>query len=514
MPPSGEDFKGSKREKYHELHDLNENMLDELERDGLATRQVQKKYIAKKLDIEREMGCKKYPGHIYFQWVIWKLIPRKPRFDTPWARRVYVFTINLLSTNFQDTVSSFQLVDKLRLNVMRLDDESIQAIIQVFGRKFFSFLTGAPAFLSDKLKERLLLCFELDKDFDFTGEAVPVIDYSRLITRLDMERAKHDERKDIVSELQQAVDEFNTQMFIRFKDMEDARFDAIFHHSNPVSVFQHHFRFRGVQFGNYVPDTERLWHVRSCYGAFHDLASVLGIDPYVASLGGRLGISIGGRGSGKFAAHFEPAMDVINLTRRQGNGAVAHEWGHFLDHSLLKASTRAVPGLHEPASKYELAGFSYLQECLKDAGPIKIAFKDVESGDHEVRAVERVDGRVFASLPGPEKARITRAIDRHEVLVSSFNQLRHAIIDAAFAKNSRKYGRYWYRPEELFARAFESYVSDRVENPYLAYPTKEHFEHLVFSVYPQGQERDSIDKLFEAFFSNLAGMWDVLFGIQ
>ena len=32
-------------------------------------------------------------------------------------------------------------------------------------------------------------------------------------------------------------------------------------------------------------------------------------------------------------AHYEPARNVINLTRLKGAGSLAHEWGHALDYA-------------------------------------------------------------------------------------------------------------------------------------------------------------------------------------
>ena len=47
-----------------------------------------------------------------------------------------------------------------------------------------------------------------------------------------------------------------------------------------------------------------------------------------------LAIAFGARGSGSALAHFEPARNVINLTKLKGAGSLAHEWGHALDFFL------------------------------------------------------------------------------------------------------------------------------------------------------------------------------------
>lgn len=101
----------------------------------------------------------------------------------------------------------------------------------------------------------------------------------------------------------------------------------------PVNVanFADAFRFRGVEFGNWVTQEERADFLGRCYDAFCDLAELLGISRAGLGLEG-LGFAFASRGVGRAAAHYEPGRNVINLTKRSGAGCVAHEWFHALDH--------------------------------------------------------------------------------------------------------------------------------------------------------------------------------------
>lgn len=103
----------------------------------------------------------------------------------------------------------------------------------------------------------------------------------------------------------------------------------------PVNVanFADAFRFRGVEFGNWVTQEERADFLGRCYDAFCDLAELLGISRAGLGLEG-LGFAFASRGVGRAAAHYEPGRNVINLTKRSGAGCVAHEWFHALDHFL------------------------------------------------------------------------------------------------------------------------------------------------------------------------------------
>lgn len=96
------------------------------------------------------------------------------------------------------------------------------------------------------------------------------------------------------------------------------------------------FGFRGAEFGNWVKQgkagQERQGLLNDAYDAFMDLANVLGLPPKALSFEGRLGIGFGSRGrGGRNAAHYEPDLTVINLTKTKGAGSLAHEWFHALD---------------------------------------------------------------------------------------------------------------------------------------------------------------------------------------
>ena len=99
------------------------------------------------------------------------------------------------------------------------------------------------------------------------------------------------------------------------------------------------FGFRGVEFGNWVPQAERQMYLNKTYDAIMDLCNVIGISPRAFTLGGRLAIGFGSRGKSRAMAHYEPVLEVINLTRMHGAGSLAHEWFHALDNFLAKQKT-------------------------------------------------------------------------------------------------------------------------------------------------------------------------------
>ena len=103
------------------------------------------------------------------------------------------------------------------------------------------------------------------------------------------------------------------------------------------------FGFKAMNFGNWMKgetpsmQKERQLHLNHIYDSFMDLAGILGVPPKAMSLNGLLGIAVGAQGSGRGAiAHFVPGVNEINITRTAGAGALAHEWGHALDHNFAR----------------------------------------------------------------------------------------------------------------------------------------------------------------------------------
>lgn len=63
-----------------------------------------------------------------------------------------------------------------------------------------------------------------------------------------------------------------------------------------------------------------------------DLEDVLGISIKDVNLYGKLSVSFGSRGRAGMMASYDLRRRHINLTKMLGDGSVAHEFGHFLDH--------------------------------------------------------------------------------------------------------------------------------------------------------------------------------------
>ena len=214
------------------------------------------------------------------------------------------------------------------------------------------------------------------------------------------------------------------------------------------------FPFRGVEFGNWVNQLERAACLNECADALRDLARVVGIIPEAVTLGGSLAWAFGSRGVGRALAHYETARRVVNLTKKKGNGCVAHEWFHALDNYLM-----------------------------------------IEAGRPSLFMVND-----YRSYGNSEKSQLQEAARLLKVgLLNSEMKRRSDEIDAYRATP------YWGTVVEMAARAFEAYVYYKLEdaglsNDYLVNFKQQHeYERPECYPYPTREESAQLAPLFDAF---------------
>lgn len=214
------------------------------------------------------------------------------------------------------------------------------------------------------------------------------------------------------------------------------------------------FPFRGVEFGNWVNQIERAACLNECADALHDLARVVGIIPEAVTLGGSLAWAFGSRGVGRAAAHYESARRVVNLTKRSGNGCVAHEWFHALDNYLM-----------------------------------------IEEGRPHFFAVDN-----HSAYGGTEKSQIQEAARLLKVeLLNSQMKRRSDKIDTFKSKP------YWGTVVEMAARGFEAFIYYKLEaaglvNDYLVnFRMIEEYNRPDCYPYPTREEAAELAPYYEAF---------------
>ena len=178
------------------------------------------------------------------------------------------------------------------------------------------------------------------------------------------------------------------------------------------------FQFRAGEFGNWMSEKDRQASLNFGYEAFLDLCQAINILPEEASIGGRLAIAFGARGSGNALAHYEPEREVINLTKMRGAGSLAHEWGHALD---------------------DIIGKNLGYKGMMTLNPNKKEGLDVLS--------DLVLAMKVTETEGNGKKR-TAFYENSITFDDGHSKTDHG---------------YWQSTQEMFARAFACYVKDRLE---------------------------------------------------
>jgi hypothetical protein len=104
------------------------------------------------------------------------------------------------------------------------------------------------------------------------------------------------------------------------------------------------FNLRSIEYGNYMTEQDRLDHTVALAQSLVDLSKCLGIPQSKIGFKKTLNIAMGARGQSSAAAHYERGTHDINLTKNSGAGALAHEYGHFLDNALAVYGLKAGRG--------------------------------------------------------------------------------------------------------------------------------------------------------------------------
>lgn len=321
------------------------------------------------------------------------------------------------------------------------------------------------------------------------------------------------------------------------------------------------FGFKGGEFGNWMSQNDRQSSLNMGFDALKDLADALKISDKDISYQGSLSIAFGARGSGNAVAHYEPMRQVINLTKMRGAGSLAHEWWHGLD-DYMGQKLGAKGFLSENAHKHPL--FQKLIDTIKYKPETQEqAAKRTEAQDTRLRrnAEGWLDSIVLSSLKSKagnqeleqyenlktaylrgergsvdllndlKKSVTGRVIPKSEReklmmfegMMRSMNERAEPAIGRTYTEyytNSKKMGEfcekdggYWESNTEMTARAFATYVMDKLpgKSDYLVGHAecainmifdKDGTPHLL-KAYLEGEERKAVNAVFDEIVAEL-----------
>jgi hypothetical protein len=257
-----------------------------------------------------------------------------------------------------------------------------------------------------------------------------------------------------------------------------------------VQDFLQTFKFLpgGIDFGNWVNQSERTAHLNAIYDAMYDLADIAGIAPEMLGLNEKLKLAVGAQGrGGKTAAWFVPAYNEINLTKTKGDGTLGHEWQHALDFNLRTSANG------------------------------KVLMADTAATLQRMITVERVESNLRSILTNTANSENNRNTPPKKAFFDAISNSRYgeaqiyssSFTDTQFYKDALQLDRsrekpYWSTGIELLSRSFESLIHDLAKggSPYLVgptvadgYVTKKN--GYLGTTYPAGKERPIINEVYQ-----------------
>lgn len=318
---------------------------------------------------------------------------------------------------------------------------------------------------------------------------------------------------------------------------------------NPITSI---FGFKSVQYGNALKDEEAKQHVKHFLGGMADLAEILDFDITAMNKLGGLSIAFASRGKKGASAHYERDRKIINLSNRNGDGSLCHEYGHYLDNMLASIGktdetlsfastikevkygyyqTRQVSSIDHPKVDEAMRNLMNFIKKGKEGitGKVALRFfpKDtnfktfyVKGTNQSITAepLETMEATIekYASMSGfftsfafkyPDYQRdMIGALVKHFDL-PYYDLMIQPTTSQYYYYSSMMSSKYWIEDWELFARAFETYVFDKLadserKSTYLV--SGEYFNTEIYTktgdvtyVYPFGTEREYLVGLYD-----------------
>lgn len=224
---------------------------------------------------------------------------------------------------------------------------------------------------------------------------------------------------------------------------------------------RNYFDFRGVKIGAWVKADEQRQRAADFFIALLDLQEILKVPPFVISLRGQLSLHYGAGGQPGVAAHYMPAARVLALAKNAGAGSLAHEWFHAFDHYIAEFVFAESVGAR-------FASTAWLTDFTLKSHPLCQALAQCYSA----------------------------------VLLDPSGKGPSELVSRSIKYDQQQGSLYWSRPEELCARAFESFIEDAsIRNSFLASGTRR--VKSAFDPYPRGEQRQEINNCFSQYFHQL-----------
>lgn len=310
---------------------------------------------------------------------------------------------------------------------------------------------------------------------------------------------------------------------------------------NPITS---DFGFKTVQFGQSLQDKSAREHIRHFLGAMSDMSEMLGVDIKSLNKIGGLSIAFASRGKGKAMASYESGRNIINITNKRGDGTINHEYFHYIDNAITSYGKEGI-SLSFGSDNNEAITNTEVAKKMKAI--MDFIHQGKESITLPVKVLFKKSSRSYSSAPAfystflKENRQVTildtidKTLDNLKSEYPSLFFVNYKYFDLRdrifgyilnhFGLNEYEvplrpsssnfyYGSekmqspYWVKERELFARASETYMYDKLVksgrfNNYLV--NDDMFDEVMLNngtltnVYPCGAEREYLYGLYDNF---------------
>jgi hypothetical protein len=300
-----------------------------------------------------------------------------------------------------------------------------------------------------------------------------------------------------------------------------------------TKAIKDYWGLKAVQFGNSLTDAESKKLAKYANGSFMDLEEITGIDIAALNKINDLTLDFATRGTPGSAASYWADYKVINLNKRNGDGSLAHEFGHYIDNLLAKktgnnqekinghlghmatrggAANPAIDGLVKALMAYITNGngTEVKTVTIKAALYNYNIYKGPYTTWQECYEYYRKRNPDFFALTkgGASKMAHILALFKEEKTEITLPVGSSMVWYDSFKLGGGKPNSYWVNPAELFARAWEVYVTQKLNNAQIinnflqADKIGMYKENYGIAPYAEGAEADIIvshfDKLVQA----------------
>ena len=284
------------------------------------------------------------------------------------------------------------------------------------------------------------------------------------------------------------------------------------------------FGFYGGEFGNWLNENDRQANLNYSYEAFADLAKALNISNEDITFKGRLSIAYGARGASKAAAHYEPERKVINLTKMKGKILSKEDAKEILqkEYDSYKKDVvnyvKYVMGYSKCNDEQKKVLDNIIEEYTKQevSWDEYLSYKKGNSKNEIIEKMSAVRKEMYGKgLLSNEKNNLIQqqyylseryvVIGTKELRVETDFYRDSKAFDNTYSKTDK---RYWSSNIEMFARAFQCYIKDKLSpdrNDYLCGHADCYKQEVVdrnndkkvLVAYPEGEERQKLNEQFD-----------------